>query len=191
MPLCKARIVEDGRFLGQCTTIFEDRKYAYCGKHYQEYVDRTNEYKRINKQVEGLDAVFDELRLWDVEGCDQLEELNANIKIVETYIARLVGAIRGREEHHERFFEIGGLRQILWNVRCGRPCAVDKGHRDYLETLRDKRKVARVFLDRLQCRKEVVVALEEGRKREAESRCVSSVIPFIAQVLRVTSSDAP
>lgn len=77
-------------------------------------------YKRVNEQMEGLHAVFAG-RVWDVEGCEQLEELNATIRIVETYIGRLDAAIRGREENHERFFETGESRQTFCGTCGARP----------------------------------------------------------------------
>lgn len=120
MPQCKAPIVEDGRFLGNCTTILENRKHSVFAKHHQECVDRTDEYKRVNEQMEGLHAVFAG-RVWDVEGCEQLEELNATIRIVERYIGRLDAAIRGREENHERFFETGESRQTFCGTCGARP----------------------------------------------------------------------
>ncbi|RPD60259.1 hypothetical protein L226DRAFT_616776 [Lentinus tigrinus ALCF2SS1-7] len=106
----------------------------YCEEHHQLYVKKTDTYKKATLEMEALDEAF--VRLGDtyVEGLGQ-EDLVHVAEISRAYLDCLERAVRGREEHHRRFFT-----------------QVDSAHLEYLEVLKYRLENAFAFLYRIESR---------------------------------------
>ena len=105
MPQCHARITSDDGRRKRCKRRFPHQAHTYCHNHWEEYVQATDAYKKVTNEAEALDIVFTELQTTvDVDACRVVEDLSADARVVETYVAPLETAIQRREEHHAIFF---------------------------------------------------------------------------------------
>ena len=103
---CSALLASGGQKCG--TEAFPSE--GFCQEHQNEYLSLKSAYERATKDAEALEILVVDVRSKvpkGVGGSRDPDEARADRIIIDKYIERLQGAIRGRREVEERFSPIG------------------------------------------------------------------------------------
>nr|VWP00449.1 Carboxylic ester hydrolase (EC [Ganoderma boninense] len=146
---CQALLADEET---RCSLRFQGRRGNYCPAHGREYGELTGAYKDASNRVDALEPEMRKARMGAVVLCT-VADVDAAIALANRYLEAMGDEIGGRETHHKRFFR-----------------EADENHGKWLKHRRGEQQAAMCLLERLQRRREEVVAVEAAARRSAEWR---------------------
>ena len=109
---CKA-LLEDGKT--PCQKAPRRKTWQYCPEHVDQYKEATAAYKRASERAEELKKTVCALR-GEMSTLTTPSQVDLAISVVKRWQSAIAEEVRRREEHHKRFFPLGGASCVPSHV---------------------------------------------------------------------------